>query len=36
MIEQNNDNIPDAISSVKAWRDYAKNNDSIIVDLFQV
>jgi len=35
MIEQNNDNVPDSISSVNAWKDYAKNNDSIVVNLFQ-
>ena len=36
MKEQNNDNVPDKIAAINAWQDYNKNNNSIVVDLFQV
>ena len=36
MIEQNNDNLPDDVAAISAWKDYSKNNNSIVVDLFQV
>ncbi|XP_065063974.1 ubiquitin carboxyl-terminal hydrolase 8-like [Rhopilema esculentum] len=35
MIEQNNDNLPDDVAAISAWKDYSKNNNSVIVDLFQ-
>ena len=35
MKEQNNDNVPDKIAAINAWQDYSKNNNSVIVDLFQ-
>ena len=36
MKEQNNDNVPDRIAAINAWQDYNKNNNSVVVDLFQV
>eukprot|EP00794_Sanderia_malayensis_P019517 gene19517-21447_t len=35
MKEQKNDGIPESVAAANAWKDYTKNNDSIVVDLFQ-